>query len=78
MRKQDKFSTFISATDKLPSPNEKYIALHHGNEFIDVYKTFFDNNDWRWIKEFLPISIAGTLSTASNFARWYLGVTDPD
>ena len=43
-RKRDEFATFISATEKIPSPNEKNIALHQGNEFIDVYKTFFDKH----------------------------------
>ena len=76
MRKQDEFSTFISATDKLPSPNEKYIALHHGNEFIDVYKTFFDKHYDQCIKDLLPLSISVTPETASNFSQWYLGVTD--
>ena len=40
-RKQDEFATFISAIEKLPSPNEKNLALNQGNNFIDVYKTFF-------------------------------------
>ena len=41
--KRDEFATFISAIEKLPSPNEKNLALHQGNDFVDVYTTFFDN-----------------------------------
>ena len=43
-RKRDEFATFISAIEKLPSPNEKNVVLHQGNDFIDVYKTFFDKH----------------------------------
>ena len=43
-RKRDEFATFISAIEKLTSPNEKNIALHQGNDFIDVYKTLFDKH----------------------------------
>ena len=43
-RKRDEFATFISAIEKLPSPNEKNLALHQGNDFIDVYKTLFDKH----------------------------------
>ena len=75
-RKWDEFANFISAIEKLPSPNEKNIALNQGNNFIDVYKTFSDNHYGWWIKELLPISIVGTSETASTFARCYLGVTD--
>ena len=69
---------FISAIEKLPSPNEKNIALHQGNEFIDVYKTFFGNHYGRWIKELLPLPISCTSATASTFVQWYIGVTDTD
>ena len=61
--KQDEFATFILAIEKLPSPNEKYLALLQGNDFIDVYKTFFDKHYGQWIKEILPLSIAGTPAT---------------
>ena len=40
-RKRDEFANFISSVEKLPSPNERNIALDQGNDFIDVYKTFF-------------------------------------
>ena len=76
--KRDEFATFISAIVKLPCTNKKNIALHQGNDFIDVYKTFFDNQ-YRWyIKDLPPLSIEGTPATASNFAWWCLGVIDPD
>ena len=77
-KKQDEFATFISAIEKIPILNDKNLALHQGNKFIDVYKTFFDNKYERCIKEILTLSIAGTPSTAYNFAQWYLGVTDTD
>ena len=77
-RKRDEFANFISSVEKLPSPNERNIALHQGNDFIGVYKTFFGKNYGWWIKELLPISIAGTLVTASTFAQWCVGVTEPD
>ena len=76
-RKKDEFATFISAIEKLPSPNEKNLVLHQGNEFIGVYKTFFDNHYGRWIKELLSLSIECTQVNASTFAQWYLGVTEP-
>ena len=44
---------------------------------MDLYKTFFDKNYVIWIKGLLPLSITGTSATASNFSRWYLGVTYP-
>ena len=77
-RKIDEFANFISDIGKLPSPNEKRIALYQGNEFIDVYKTFFDKYYGKFIKDLLPLWISGTSATASTSARWYLGVTDPD
>ena len=77
-RKWDEFDTFISAIYKLPSPNEKYIVLHQGNDFIDMYKTFFDKHYKQRIKDILPLSIAGTPDTSSTFAWWYLGVTETD
>ena len=40
-RKQDEFATFISDIEEITIPNKKNIALHQGNYFIDVYKTFF-------------------------------------
>ena len=43
-----------------------------------MYKTYFDKHYGRWIKELLLISISGTPETASNFSRWYIGVTEPD
>ena len=52
-RKRDEFDNFISGIEKLPSPNEKNLTLHQGNDFIDVYNTFFDENYGRWIKELL-------------------------
>ena len=69
---------FIVDIEKLTSPNDKKLALHQGNGFFDVYKTFFDKIYGWCIKDLLPISIAGTQATASTFARWYIGVTDPD
>ena len=33
---------FIVDIEKLTSPNDKKLALHQGNGFFDVYKTFFD------------------------------------
>ena len=32
----------------------------------------------QWIKGILPLKITITPETASSFAQWYLGVTDPD
>ena len=58
--KRDEFATFISAIEKLPSPNEKNLALHQGNDFVDVYTTFFDNQYGRYIKDLLPLSISVT------------------
>ena len=58
--KGDEFANFISAIEKLPSTNEKNIALHQGNEFIDLYKTLFDKHYGKCIKECLPLSIADT------------------
>ena len=52
-RTQDEFATFISDIEKLPSPNEKNLALHQGNEFIEVCKTLFDKHYGWWIKELL-------------------------
>ena len=49
-KKQDRFATFILAIEKIPSTNEKNIALHQGNYFIDVYKALFDKNYGRCIK----------------------------
>ena len=43
-----------------------------------MYKTFFDKHFGRWIKYLLPLSITDTQVTASNFALWYLGVTETD
>ena len=77
-RKRDEFATFISAIEKLPIPNDKNLALYQGNGFIDLYKTFFDKHYGKCIKELLTISISGTPATASNFSRWYLGVTETD
>ena len=76
--KQDEFATFISAIEKLPSTNKKNIALHKGNDFIDVYKTFFYNHYGWYIKELPQLSIEVTPATASTFAWWYLGVIHPD
>ena len=42
--KRDEFATFISAIEKIISPKEKNLALQQGNNFIDVYKTFFDKH----------------------------------
>ena len=67
-RKRDDFDTFISDIWELPSPNEKNLALNQGNNFIDVYKTFFGKHYGKWIKNLLPLSIAGTPETASTFA----------
>ena len=66
--KQDEFSTFIAAIEKLPSPKDINLALLQVNDFINMYKDFFDNNYVRWLKYLLPISIEGTPATASNFA----------
>ena len=68
---------FISAIEKLPSPNEKKLALHQGNCFIDVYKNLCAKHYGQYIKEILPISITSTPDTASTFSRWYSGVTEP-
>ena len=56
----------------------KNIVLHQGDDFIYVYKTFFDRKYKRWIQELLPLSIAGTPATASIFARSYPSFTDPE
>ena len=48
--KRDKFSTFIAAIDKLPSPKEINIALFQINDFINVYKNLFENHNTRWMK----------------------------
>ena len=77
-RKQYYFDTLVSAIEKIPSPNEKRLSLHQGNNFFDLHKTFFDNHYGKWIRELLPLSIKVTQVTASTFARWYLGVTEPD
>ena len=76
-RKWYEVSTFIAAIEKLPIPKEKNIALNQGNEFITMYKNLFEDNSECWLKELLHISISGTPPTASTFARWQLGVTDP-
>ena len=75
--KLDEFPTFIYFTDKLPSPNVKNPALHQGNDFVDVYKTFSGKHYEQYIKEILPLLISGTPETASTFARWYLGFAEP-
>ena len=59
-RKRYYFATFISAIEKLTSPNDKNLALHQNTEFIDVYKNFFDKHYDRWIKDTPPISIECT------------------
>ena len=64
--------------DKLTSSNEKNLALHQGNGFIDIYNTLFDKQYGIWIKDILLLSIAVTPETSSTFARWYIGVTEPD
>ena len=77
-RKLDEFAPFISAIQKLPSPNGENIALRQGGEFIDVYKTLVDENYELWIKDILMLSILGTPVTAYSFFLFYLGVTEPD
>ena len=54
-RKRDEFAPFISVTEKLPSPNEKNIAIHQGNDFIEVYKKLFDKHYGLCFKELLPL-----------------------
>ena len=76
--KRYEFDTFISDIEKLPSNKEIKLALYQGNELINVYKTFFDKNYERWLKDLLLLSIEGRPYSASTFDRWYLGVTDPD
>ena len=77
-RKQEDFAAFISSIEKLPSPNEKNCTLHQGNDCIDVYKNFFDKQYERCIKELLPLSMSCKPATASTFAQWYLGATEPN
>ena len=67
-RKRDEFATSISAIEKLPSINEKNIALNQGNFIIDVYTIFFDNHYGKCIKEIPPFSISGRLENNSTFA----------
>ena len=77
-RKRDESATFILAIYKLTSPTEKNLVLHQGNDFIDVYNIFFDKHYEWWINDILLLSISGTPLTASTFAWWYLGITEPD
>ena len=42
-RKRYEFATFISAIEKLPGPKERNLTLYQSNDFINVYKTFFEN-----------------------------------
>ena len=52
-RKQDEFVPFISAIEKLPSSKEIKLALYQGNNFINVYKIFYDKHHGHWIKDIL-------------------------
>ena len=54
-RKQYKFVTFIAATEKLPNNKEIKITLYQGNGFINMYKTFFENNYARWMNDIMPL-----------------------
>ena len=66
-RKRDYFATFISAKEKITSPNVKKFVLHQCNEFIDIYKTFFDKYYELCIKELLTLSIEVTEATVTTF-----------
>ena len=77
-RKQDEFANFIAAIEKLPITNGKKLILHKGNDFIYVYKTFFDYQYVHWIKYLLLLSIAVTQANVCTFVLWCLGVTDND
>ena len=53
----NEFATFVSAIEKPPSSKKKNLTLHHGNDFIKVYKTFFDNHYAQRFKDILLVSM---------------------
>ena len=75
--KKDEFPSLISAIEKLTISKERRLALYQGNDFINVYKTFFDKHHTRWMKELLLISIKITPDNASTFDRCYLCIIEP-
>ena len=77
-RKRYDFSTFISAIENITSPTDIKLALNQGNNFINLYNSFFNNHYVCWLKEILPISISSTPETFSIFVWWYPVVTEPD
>ena len=60
----------------LSIPREINPTLYQGNDFINMYKTLFENNYSCYLKDILPLSIPGTPANASTFSRFYLGVTE--
>ena len=43
-----------------------------------MYKNLFDKHCVLWLKDILPLSIAGTLVTTCTFDRCYIGAIDTD